>query len=187
MPNTTDNTLARSLHDIGLAAWFGGSLMGAVGLNGGAATASDPSQRAKIASAGWNRWTPVNAAAIGAHLAGAVVITAANKGRLTGQKGVASASLLKTAATVGALAATAYGRSLGKTISDAGATPVEGVTEPGAATPAQLADAQRKERYMQWAIPALTGVMLVLNAKMGEQQQPAQVAKGLLRRLVPAA
>jgi hypothetical protein len=28
-----DNTLARSLHDVGLAAWFGGSLMGAVGLN----------------------------------------------------------------------------------------------------------------------------------------------------------
>jgi hypothetical protein len=26
-----DNTVARSLHDLGLAAWFGGSLMGAVG------------------------------------------------------------------------------------------------------------------------------------------------------------
>jgi hypothetical protein len=25
-----DNTFARSLHDLGLAAWFGGSLMGAV-------------------------------------------------------------------------------------------------------------------------------------------------------------
>jgi hypothetical protein len=24
----TDNTVARSLHDLGLAAWFGGSLMG---------------------------------------------------------------------------------------------------------------------------------------------------------------
>jgi hypothetical protein len=32
-----DNTVARSLHDLGLAAWFGGSLMGAVGLNGAAA------------------------------------------------------------------------------------------------------------------------------------------------------
>jgi len=33
----TDNTVARTLHDLGLAAWFGGSLMGAVGLNGAAA------------------------------------------------------------------------------------------------------------------------------------------------------
>ncbi|MFF2206234.1 hypothetical protein [Streptomyces sp. NPDC058145] len=30
------NTVIRSLHDLGLAAWFGGSLMGAVGLNGAA-------------------------------------------------------------------------------------------------------------------------------------------------------
>jgi hypothetical protein len=33
------NTVARSLHDLGLAAWFGGSLMGAVGLNGAAGAA----------------------------------------------------------------------------------------------------------------------------------------------------
>lgn len=183
--SNTSHGLARSLHDVGLAAWFGGSLMGAVGLNGGAATASDPSQRAKIASAGWNKWTPVNAAAIGAHLAGAVVIVATNKGRLSGQQGVMSASLLKTAATAGAMAATAYGRSLGKTISEAGATPVDGVTEPGAMTPTQVADAQRKERYVQWAIPALTGVMLVISAKMGEQQQTTEVVKGLVRRLNP--
>ena len=32
---TADNTVSRSLHDLGLAAWFGGSLMGAVGLNRG--------------------------------------------------------------------------------------------------------------------------------------------------------
>ena len=40
-----DNTLARSLHDLGLAAWFGGSLMGAVGLNGAAAVVDAPTQR----------------------------------------------------------------------------------------------------------------------------------------------
>src|SRR4051794_16130286 len=28
------NTLARTMHDVGLAAWFGGSLMGAIGVNG---------------------------------------------------------------------------------------------------------------------------------------------------------
>ena len=54
-------------------------------------------------------------------------------------------------------------------------------------TPEWLAEAQRKERLLQWLVPAATAVMLVLNAKMGEQQQPAQVAKGFLRRLVPAA
>ncbi|MDT5205049.1 MAG: hypothetical protein QOD34_1685, partial [Mycobacterium sp.] len=33
---STRNTVIRSLHDLGAAAWFGGSLMGAVGLNGAA-------------------------------------------------------------------------------------------------------------------------------------------------------
>jgi hypothetical protein len=32
----TDNTVARTLHDLGLASWFGGSLMGATGVNGAA-------------------------------------------------------------------------------------------------------------------------------------------------------
>ena len=52
-----DNTLARSLHDLGLATWFGGSLMGAVGLNGAAAVVDQPAQRLRVANAGWARWT----------------------------------------------------------------------------------------------------------------------------------
>lgn len=36
------NTVLRSLHDLGLAAWFGGNLMGAIGVNGAAAKAKDP-------------------------------------------------------------------------------------------------------------------------------------------------
>ncbi|CAN5619401.1 hypothetical protein BH24ACT26_BH24ACT26_20220 [soil metagenome] len=50
MANT--NALARTLHDSGVAAWFGGSLMGAVGLNGAAAQVDDPMQRARVANAG---------------------------------------------------------------------------------------------------------------------------------------
>jgi hypothetical protein len=50
------NTLVRSLHDTGLAAWFGGSLMGAVGLNGAAAQASDPRERTALSAEGWGRW-----------------------------------------------------------------------------------------------------------------------------------
>jgi hypothetical protein len=69
-----DNTVARSLHDVGLAAWFGGSLMGAVGLNGAAATVDRPDERLKIANAGWARWTPVNLAGIAAHVAGGALL-----------------------------------------------------------------------------------------------------------------
>lgn len=36
------NLVVRAAHDLGAAAWFGGSLMGAIGLNGAAAAATDP-------------------------------------------------------------------------------------------------------------------------------------------------
>jgi len=104
----TDNTVARTLHDLGLAAWFGGSLMGATGVNGAAAVVEDPTQRLRVANSGWARWTPLNLAGIAAHLAGGAVLTGANKGRLAGQQGVAAASTVKTALTVAALGTTAY-------------------------------------------------------------------------------
>ncbi len=181
-----DNSLARSLHDLGLAAWFGGSLMGAVGVNGAAAQVQEPKQRLRVANAGWNRWTPVNLAGIAAHLAGGAVLLAANKGRVTAQQGVASATAVKTALTVLALGATAWARALGARLNQAGEVPVEGGTDPSADTPQAVAKAQQQLKYLQWGIPALTGAMLVLNARMGEQQRPTQVSGGLVRRLLPS-
>ena len=192
------NTLARSLHDIGLAAWFGGSLMGAVGLNGASSEVSEPTDRARVANAGWGRWTPVNAAAIGAHLLGGAQITRANKGRLVGQQGVGSASALKAGVTAAALGATAYSRILGQKVMEAEAKeaqtsfgsdglPVADATTPSAQTPQDAAQAQKQLKILQWAIPALTGALLVLNARMGEQQRPSEVVKGIVGRYIPDA
>ena len=129
------NTVLRSMHDIGLAGWFGGSLMGAVGLNGAAAQAASPAERLQIASAGWDRWAPVNLAAIGAHLVGATGILVFEAPRVASQKGVGAMSVAKTALTAAALGATAYSRLAGKKMEKAGGTPVEGITEPAASTP----------------------------------------------------
>src|SRR5829696_5898616 len=178
-----DNSLARSLHDLGLATWFGGSLMGAVGLNGAAADVEEPKQRLRVATAGWNRWTPVNLAGIAAHVVGGAVLLGANKGRVASQQGVAQATVVKTALTGAALAATAWSRALGAKLDAAGEVPVEGGTEPSGDTPEDVAKAQRQLKVLQWVIPALTGAVLVVNARMGEQQRPAQVTGGLLGRL----
>jgi hypothetical protein len=182
---TADNTVSRSLHDLGLATWFGGSLMGAVGLNGAAADVEEPTQRLRVANAGWNRWTPVNLAGITAHVAGGLILLGANKGRVASQQGVAQATVIKTALTGAALAATAWSRALGAKLDEAGEVPVEGGTEPGGDTPEDVAKAQRQLKVLQWVIPALTGAVLVLNARMGEQQRPAQVTGGLLGRRRP--
>jgi hypothetical protein len=91
-------------------------------------------------------------------------------------------SAVKTALTVGALAVTGYSRMLGMRLEKAGNPPVEGTTEPHHDTPRQVAAAQRQMRMLQWAIPAMTGALIVVTAYMGEQQKPGQVLRGMLGR-----
>ena len=177
------NTLAHFLHDAGLAAWFGGSLMGAIGVNGAAADVDDPRQRARVANSGWSRWTPVNAVAIGAHLFGGAQLLKANKGRVQSQKGVLANTNLKLALTAGALGATAYSRVLGQKMIKAGDVPVAGGTASLPSTPPEVAKAQKQLKALQWAIPGLTGAVLASSALHEEQQRPAQVVKGTLQAL----
>ena len=177
------NTLAHFLHDAGLAAWFGGSLMGAIGVNGAAADVDDPRQRARVANAGWGRWTPFNLVAIGAHLVGGAQILRANKGRVATQKGVLANTNVKLALTGGALAATAYSRLLGQKVMNAGDVPVAGGTEPLPSTPPEVAKAQKQLKALQWAIPGLTGAVLASSSLHEEQQRPSEVLKGQLQAL----
>ncbi|MGW2304623.1 hypothetical protein [Streptomyces sp. NPDC001809] len=176
------NTLIRSLHDVGLAAWFGGSLMGAVGLNG-AAESEGGTQRDtdRIASAGWAKWTPVNAAAIGAHLFGGGGLLAVNAHRVATQQGVAASTAAKTAVTAAALAAAAYTRVLGKKIELASSSDPEDAEKAGK-HPVDLDKARRHLAWAQWAVPALTGCLVVLNALHGEQQRPTEQASGMWER-----
>ena len=177
------NTFAHFLHDAGLAAWFGGSLMGAVGVNGAAADVDDPRQRARVANSGWSRWTPVNAIAIGAHLGGGAQLRKANKGRVAMQKGVLANTNVKLALTAGALGATAYSRMLGQKMIKAGDVPVAGGTASLPTTPPEVAKAQKQLKALQWAIPGLTGAIMASSSLHEEQQRPLQVAKGTLQNL----
>ncbi|MET7275510.1 MULTISPECIES: hypothetical protein [Streptomyces] len=173
------NTVIRSLHDLGLAAWFGGSLMGAVGLNGAAENeGSTVADRARIASVGWAKWVPVNAAAIGAHLFGGGGLLAANAHRVSSQKGVAASTTAKTVVTAAALAATAYARVLGKKVELASSSAPED-TEKATRHPVDLDTARRHLAYAQWTVPALTGCLVVLNALHGEQQRPLEQLHGM--------
>lgn len=173
------HAVARALHDIGLAAWFGGSLMGAIGLNAASREVRDPEDRLKVANAGWARWTPVNLAGIGAHLAGSIMLTRYNADRMRMQKGVKGLSIAKTAMTGAALGLTAYSRMLGERVMREGRAPVEGGVEPSTQTPEEVARAQRQLKALQWAVPGATAGLLALGSKMGEQQRPSQVLRGV--------
>jgi hypothetical protein len=159
--------------------------MGAIGLNGAAAQVSDPTERATVAVAGWKRWAPLSATATGAHLAGGAMIVVANRPRIAGQAGVGSWTTAKTALTAAALIATVGSGVAGAQLARATNTHVSGATEPSADTPPEVARAQNALRPLQWAIPLLTGAIVITSAKMGEQQRPSEVASGLLISLTP--
>lgn len=181
----------RILHDAGLAAWFGGSLAGAVGINGAANDVADPNDRLKVATAGWARWAPVNAVAIGSHLVGATAILIRSRDRVRSQEGVAAASVGKAAVTVLALAATAASGWLGqrdvvalKSTDVTGGVPAEGGVKPSADTPPEFAARQQKLRALQWVIPSVTGVLVALTAQQGELQRPSRVTGGVVSKLL---
>lgn len=177
------DTFSRSLHDIGLAAWFGGTLANAVALNPAAAEADSAEGTGRVANAGWNRWTPVNATAIGAHLVGSIGELIGNKGRLAAQDGVASMSVAKTGLTVAALGATGYSRLLGRKVSEDHSVAAASGTESTVDTPIDVVRAQKKLNALQWVIPVLTGALVVVSAFAGEQQRASNVKKGVLKRL----
>jgi hypothetical protein len=182
----TRNTVSRSLHDLGLAAWFGGTLANAVALNPAAAEAGAADDRGAVANAGWDRWTPVNAAAIGLHVLGSLGQLGGNSGRIHAQKGVPTMVMGKTALTAAALGVTAYSRALGRTVDAHREVPVAAGTEPSAATPPDVAAAQKKLAALQWVVPALTGALVIVSSFAGEQERPSEVRSGVLGRVLPS-
>ncbi len=177
-------TLFHQLHDIGLAAWFGGTLANAVALNPAASSAGSARNVGAVANEGWDRWTPVNAAAIGAHLIGAAGLVKHDAGRMKAQKGVPSMAAVKTGLTVVALGVTAYSRALGAKVSSHDAVPAADATSPTPATPPDVASAQKQLTALQWVVPAATGALVAIGAYASEQYRPEEVAKGALRRVL---
>jgi hypothetical protein len=132
-----DRTIAlRTLRDVGAAAWFGGSLMGASGLNA-AADEVGPADRDRVASAGWARWTPIFRVAAASHLIGSLGVLAQTRSR---------GSVLGLGLTTAALGATLGTAKLGAGGADGGAS-----TET--------------IHKVEWAIPALLAAVVVLGAR----------------------
>jgi hypothetical protein len=177
-----NSTMIRSMHDLGLAAWFGGSLMGAVGLNGATGQAQDPQERTRLSSLGWARWTPVQVAAVGVHAIGGLGLMADNKNRVAADSGTRANTQAKLWLTVAAAGVTLYSGVLGGKVKAMQEQGAEGATEPSPTADSELTSAQKQLQTLQWTIPAMTGALIILGAQQGEQQRDA---RGLLDKLRP--
>lgn len=178
----TRHTVVRAAHDLGLYAFFGGSLMGATSLNAAASQLDDPAERARVSTRGWSRWAPVSAAALATHLAGGAGLLVTDRARVKHQRGVGRSTAVKTAVTAATVGASAWSAVLNRKMAAAGAVPVASATDPSAATPPDVARTQKQLKVVQWLDPALGGALVVLTSLHSEQQRPAQVLEGTLRR-----
>lgn len=171
------------LHNVGVATWFGGSLMGATGLNAAAAQLDDPRQRSTASTAGWSRWAPVNAAGVGAHMIGAVGLLITERDRVRNQDGVGRSSAIKTAATAAALGTAGWSFLLNRKMAAAGPVPVEGATEASASTPPDVAKTLKQLKLVQWLNPLASGAIILVTSWQEEQMRAGQVAPGLVKNL----
>lgn len=176
-----EDRLSRALHDLGAAAWFGGSLMGAIGVTG-ASRGVTAGERVKVAADGRGRWSPVAVGAIGAHAMGSLGLTLSNRGRSPHQPTIGSNTTVKTVLTLAAVASTAYSGILGAHLRTDAPAPVTSGTVPSTATPDRDAKLQQQLRVLQWVTPMLTGTLIVLGSQQGRKQKAARVLTGTLAK-----
>lgn len=182
-----DNTLTRSIHDVTQAAWFGGALMGAVSIPATRRAVGDARQGVRVADEAWTAWQPISTTAIATHLVAGLGMTWANKGRLAAEAGATRTTLLKTGLTLAAVGTDAWARRLGADLSDEVEALPAGTAQPRTSAD-ERSDATRKRlRVAQWATVALTGAVIALGARMGEQQRPRTLVRGVAERLGLAA
>ncbi|WP_270888698.1 hypothetical protein [Pedococcus sp. 5OH_020] len=164
------STTIRATHLVTNAAWFGGSLMAAVGLHPAAEKADRPADRTQVVSTGWERWGPVQGAAMGLHLLSGLAILADNRNRVRRHRSTQATTVVKTVLTAGAVGATAWayldGHLSGELAGDDGAERWRSPREQ-----LELRKLRDRLRWLQWVTPALTGAMLVADSALGEEQR----------------
>lgn len=151
-------------------------------MNEGPSGADSSKHVGRVSSAAWSQWTPVNAAAIGLYLVGCTVLLLENRSRVASQRGVAidldgsDHAHRSSAGRHGVLT------RAGAALDQSKAPGRVGRRVERRCGGSRREAAQSQLRLLQWAIPALTGAMLVTNAVLGEQQRPSNVARGIFQR-----
>lgn len=166
----------RTARNVGLAAWFGGSLMGARGVNGAARAAGQTDTSVRFANEAWRRWSPVNLTAVAACVAGeaGLAVSRLRAGRRRDLPVPAAAT--EAALTAAALTASGYARRLGGELQH---------RENGMPGPRERRTRVRLSR-VEWAVPALTGLALVIASRpaprLREQlPEPREARRAIVR------
>ncbi|MCM0677180.1 hypothetical protein NCC78_21165 [Micromonospora phytophila] len=193
MGKDNSQALPQTLHDLGAALWFGGSVMGVAGVNKSGNDLRDGMDKIRVAASAWNRFAPAQWLGITAVLAAGSQLTRGSMGRMLAQQPFARAGMAKAAVAVVGTAATAYaaysGRKIGELAERAHQrgeqVDVQDATLPNAQTPVEVAAWQRRQRVAQYLVPVLSGANIALGSYLEQQYRPTATARGVLDRLLP--
>ena len=67
-------SIVRAVHDLGLAVWWGGSLMGTMAMNPAVEVLDDPDERGKMVDEGWALFQPWAAAGLAAAIVSHIIM-----------------------------------------------------------------------------------------------------------------
>jgi hypothetical protein len=190
---STDDSrvVAQAVHDLGAALWFGGSVMGAAGVNKSGQDLRDGVDKVRVAESAWRRFAPAQWLGIGAVLVAGSRLTWESKGRLVVQYGLGRAGAAQAAFAVAGAAATGFAAWSGNRIGQLTERTRErgevfdtaDANVPNDRTPPEVAVWQRRQRVAQYLVPLFAGANIVMNAYLTQQYRPGATATGLLRRL----
>jgi hypothetical protein len=140
----TLSTTAWALHDLGLAADFGGNLFAQVAMEPAVKTIEDKRERGKLTHEAWNRYKFINGASLalmaGTWLVGRTFLSGREVGRHA-RFGTVIKDVLVGGATVAGIGAIATGMMLDRV--SGGAPAIETGDQPAAETPPQVAKLQK--------------------------------------------
>lgn len=185
MVNDTIANATRAAHDVGLAAWLGGTMFGKFAHNPSLVKISNRAERGSVANAAWNGYNPVNAIGLGAAALGwgAARLTETQTENLTGREQALSKAkdALMGAAVVTGVVNGIQGARLARQ-APGGAVPVETGTKPAPETPAAAARIQRSLDVLG-NVNIVVGVALVgVNAVLAQTNYSRPSTKRALTR-----
>ena len=167
-------------HNLGMSAWFGGTLFGQVALNPTVSSISDRSERGRVLNEAWGRFNAANVAAIAATLLTWRLGSLKDDAELRAPALTRLKNLLLGGAAVTGIASSILGARIAKQSSE-GDTPVESGTQPAPETPEEAASSQRLISLSGPSNLALLAGVLAVSAVI---ENSAVKPRGLLSRLL---
>jgi hypothetical protein len=167
-------------HDLGLSAWFGGTLFGQVSLNPAVSAISDQRERGQVLNEAWGRFQAANLPAMLSTLLGWRLGGVRDDSEMRAPGLTRAKDVLLGGAAFNTLASAILGASTAA-VSRGGATPVRSGTKPSPQTPSGAALALRLLRFTGNGSLVLLAATVVVSALI-EATEPKP--RGLFSRLL---